>query len=206
MNGFPSGGPQAWLAGQVPGGGNGMKTLAFVVIVILLSTVLLGLNLSRTDILNPHTRTAEARRMDVETDALAAQYEIDQQLRQIELTRIQEETNINLDALRARRAKELELMERDAQLKSRLFELAVMISLGVVAVLGGAATFRLFCAGFALLRREKQPATEVTQEDRRAVSLQGLLQRARLLANTPTTALALLILGIVVLTVSVALL
>jgi len=183
-----------------------MKAIAFVAIVILLGAVLLGLNFSPTDLFNPHTRTVEPHRMDIETNAPAAQYEIDQQLRQIELTRIQEETNVNLEALRARQAKELELMERDAQLKSRLFELAVIISLGVVAVLSGAAAFYLLCAGCALLRREKQPATEVTQEDRRAISFRGLLQRARLLANTPTTAVALLILGIAVLTVSVALL
>ena len=193
-----------WLAGLVPRGGNMMRPLAFLAIVVLLGAVLLGFNLSQTDVFNPHTRIAEARRIDVETDALADKYEFEQQLRQIELDRIQEETNINLEALRARQAKVLELMERDAQLKSRLFEFAVKIGLGVGAVLGCAVAFRHFCAGFALLRRERQPATEVSQKDRRAVSLRGLLQRARLLANTPATALVLLILGVAVLTVSVA--
>jgi len=195
-----------WLAGQVPGGGNGMKTLSFVVIVILLGAVLLGANLSKTDLLNPHTRTAEARRMDVETDALAAQYEIDLQLRQIELTRIQEETNINLEALRARQAKELELMERDANLKSRLFELAVTVGLGVIAVLGVAAGFYLLCAGFAMLKRKQQPAPETTREDRRALHFPRLLERVRGLVRTPASALALLVLGVAVLTLSVTLL
>jgi hypothetical protein len=97
-------------------------------------------------------------------------------------------------------------MERDAQLKSTLLELAAKISLGIVAVIGGGAAFRLFCAGLALLRREKQLTTEVTQEDRQAISFGRLLQRAHLLANTPATALTLLILGIAVFTVSVALL
>jgi hypothetical protein len=183
-----------------------MKALAFVVVVILLGTVLLGPNLSQTDLLNPHTRTAEARRMDVETDALAAQYTFDQELRQIELTGIQEETNIDLDALRARRVKELEIMERDARLKSRLFELAVTVGLGVVAVIGGAAAFYLLCAGFALARQQKQPAPEATQEGRRVVPFPGLLQRTGVPAHNPATALALLILGVAVLTLSVTLL
>lgn len=183
-----------------------MKVLAFVVIVILLGMVLLGPNLSQTDLFNPHTRTAEARRMDVETDALAAQYEIDHQLRQIELARIQEETNINLDALRARRAKELELMERDARLKSRLYELAVTVGLGVVAVLGGAATFCLLCVGFALLKRKRQLTPEATREDRWVLHFPRFLERVRGLTNTPAIALALVVLGVAVLTLSVTLL
>lgn len=183
-----------------------MKALAFVIIVILLGTVLLGANLSQTDLFNPHTRTAEARRMDVETDALAAQYEIDLELRQIELDRIREETNINLEALRARQAKALELMERDAQFKSRLFELAVKIGLGVGAVLGCAVAFRLFCASIALLKQKQQPAPEATREDRRVISFPGLLQRVGALTGNPATALALLVLGVAVLTLSVTLL
>jgi hypothetical protein len=183
-----------------------MKALSFVPIAVLLGAVLLGLTLSRADVLNQHTRTAEARRMDVETDALADQYKFDQELRQIELARIQEETNINLDALRARRAKELELMERDARLKSRLFELAVIVGLGVVALIGGAAGLYLLCAGFALARQQKQPAPEVAQEDRPVIPFPGLLQRARARPSSPATALALLILGVAVLTLSVTLL
>jgi hypothetical protein len=183
-----------------------MKAIAFVAIVILLGAGLLGLNLSQTDVFNQHTRTAEARRIDVETDALAAQYEFDQQLQQIELARIQEETNINLDALRARQAKELEIMERNAQLKAELLELAARISLWVLAALAGAAAFYLLCAGFALARQQKQPAPEATREDRQVASFPGLLQRARFLANTPATALALLVLGVAVLTLSVTLL
>ena len=183
-----------------------MKALAFVAIVILLGTVLLGLDLSQTDLLNSHTRTAEARRMDVETDALAAQYEIDQQLRQIELNRIREETNINLEALGAYRAKELEIMERNAQLKAELLELAATISLWVLAALAGAAAFYLLCAGFVLLRQEKQPATEVTQEHRQVIPFPGLPQRARVLANAPATAVALLLLGVAVFTASATLL
>jgi hypothetical protein len=183
-----------------------MKALSFVPIVVLLGTVLLGVTLSRTDVFNQYTRTAEARRMDVETDALADKYEFEQQLRQIELGQIQEETNINLDALRARRAKELELMERDARLKSRLFELAVMISLGVVAVLGSAAAFYLLCASFALLKRKQQPTPETTRENHRALHFPRLLERVRGLVRTLATALALLLLGVAVLTLSVTLL
>jgi hypothetical protein len=190
----------------MPGGGNGMKAIAFVAIVILLGAVLLGLNLSQADVFNQYTRTAEARRMDVETDALAAQYEIDQQLRQIELARIQEETNINLEALRARRAKELILMERDAQLKAELLELAARISLWVLAALVGAAAFYLLCAGLVLLRRGKQPATEVTREHRRVAPFPGLLERTRVSTKGLTTALALLVLGAAVFTVSASLL
>jgi len=183
-----------------------MKALAFVVMVILLGAVLLGLTLSQTDVFNEHTRLAEAGRIEAETTALVARNKSDEQLRRIELSRIQEETNINLEALRAHRAKELELMERDAQLKAGLFELAAMISLGVIAVLGGAVAIWLLCAGFVLLTKETQPATEVTQEDRWAGSLRGVLQRVRLLANTPAMALALLLLGTGVLAASVTLL
>ncbi len=182
-----------------------MKALSFVPIVILLGAVLLGFTLSQTDVFNPHTRTAEASRIEAETAALVAQNKFDEQFRQVALNRIQEETNINLEALRAHQAKELELMEHDAQLKARLFELSVMIGLGVIAVLGGAVAIWLLCAGFALLRRQKQPTTEVTQEgDRRVIPFPGLLQRVRILAHNPVAALALLILGMAVFTVSVA--
>ena len=183
-----------------------MKALAFVIIVILLGAALLGFTLSQTDIFNQHTRTAEASRIEAETAALVAQNKFDEQLRQIELVRIQEETNIDLEALRARRAKELELMERDAQLKSRLFELAMRISLGAIAVLGSAVAFRLFCAGFALLRHQKQPAAGVAQGGRRVMPFPGLPQRARVLTKTPATAVALLLLGVAVFTASAALL
>ena len=183
-----------------------MKALSFVPIVILLGAVLLGFTLSQTDVFNPHTRTAEASRIEAETAALVAQNKFDEQFRQIALNRIQEETNIDLEALRARWAKELELMERDAQLKSRLFELAVMIGLGVVAVIGGTAAFYLLCAGFALLRQQKQPTTEVAREGRRVIPFPGLPQRARGLAKTPATAVALLLLGVAVFTASAALL
>ncbi len=183
-----------------------MKALSFVPIVILLGAVLLGFTLSQTDIFNPHTRTAEASRIEAETAALVAQNKFDEQFRQIALNRIQEETNIDLEALRARRAKDLELIERDAQLKSRLFELAVIIGLGVVAVIGGVAAFYLLCAGFALLRQQKQPATEVAREGRRVIPFPGLPQRTRVLTKTPATAVALLLLGVAVFTASAALL
>jgi hypothetical protein len=111
-----------------------MKALAFVAIVILLGAVSLGLSLSNSDLLNPYTGTAEARRIAVETDALAAQYEFDQQLQQVELNRIQEETNINVEALRARRAKELEVFEQEARRRSDLYEFAVLFGLALVAV------------------------------------------------------------------------
>ena len=183
-----------------------MRALSFVPIVILLGAVLLGFTLSQTDIFNPHTRTAEASRIEAETAALVAQNEFDEQLRQIELGRIQEETNINLEARRARWAKELELMEHDAQLKSRLFELAVAASLGIVAVIGGAGAFYLLCAGIALLRQQKQPTIEVAQEGRQVIPFPGLPQRARVLTKTPATAVALLLLGVAVFTASAALL
>jgi len=183
-----------------------MKALAFVTIVILLGAVLIGLDLSQTDLLNPHTRTAEASRVEAETAALVAQNKFDEQLRQIELNRVQEETNIDLEALRVRRVKELEFMERDAQAKSRLFELAVAASLGIVAVIGGAGAFYLLCAGIALLRQQKQLTIEVAQEGRRVIPFPGLPQRARVLTKTPATAVALLLLGVAVFTASATLL
>ncbi len=103
-------------------------------------------------------------------------------------------------------AKELEIMERNAQLKAELLELAATISLWVLAALAGAAAFYLLCAGFVLLRQEKQPATEVTQEHRQVIPFPGLPQRARVLANAPATAVALLLLGVAVFTASATLL
>lgn len=111
-----------------------MKALSFVPIVVLLGAVLLGFTLSQTDVFNQHTRTAEADQIEAETAALVAQNEFDRQLRQIELDRIQEETNINLEALRALRAKELEILEREARRKSDLHEFAVLFGLALVAV------------------------------------------------------------------------
>jgi len=70
--------------------------------------------------------------------------------------------------------------------------------------IGGAGAFYLLCAGIALLRQQNQPPTEVAQEGRRMISLSGLLQRVRILAHNPVAALALLILGMVLFTVSVA--
>ena len=111
-----------------------MKALSFVPIVVLVGAVLLGFTLSQTDILNPHTQRAEAGRIEAETAALVAQNKFDEQLRQIELDRIREETRMHLDALRARQAKELEIFERDAQRKSDLYEFAVLCGLALVAV------------------------------------------------------------------------
>lgn len=122
-----------------------MKALSFVAIVILLGAVLLGLSLSNTDLLNFHTRAAEARQIDVETA-------LNQQVRQAELDRIREENNIKLEALRARLAKDADLRE-----------FAVLFGLAVFAVatlvLSVALAYYLVCRGNAL--RAGQPvATE----------------------------------------------
>ena len=100
-----------------------IKALSFVTIVILLGAVSLGLSLSQTDLLNFHTRAAEARRMEVETAALATQYELEEEIRKAELERIREENRIDIEAHRARRAKEADL-----------HEFAVLFGLAVVAV------------------------------------------------------------------------
>jgi len=110
--------PQAWLVGQVLKGGSMIKALSFVTIVILLGAVLLGFDLSKTEL-----RAAEARRMDVETAALAAQNELEEEIRKAELERIREENNIKVGALRARLAKEADLRE-----------FTVLFGLAVVAV------------------------------------------------------------------------
>lgn len=139
-----------------------MKALAFVAIVILVGAVLLGGNLSQTDIFNPYTRTAEASRIEAETAALVAQNEFDQQLRQIELDRIREETRIHLDALRARQAKELEIFEQDAQRKSDLYEFAALCGLGVgivaILVLSVALAYYLICRGNAARASQLVPS------------------------------------------------
>ena len=103
------------ISRQVPKGENGMKALAFVVIVILLGAVSLGLSLSKTAALTP-------------------QNELDQQLQQVELDRIREETRINLEALRVRRAKGLEIFEQEARRRNDLREFAILFGLAVAAV------------------------------------------------------------------------
>ena len=97
-------------------------------------------------------------------------------------------------------------MERDHQLKARLFEATVIVGLGVFSLLGCAGAFYIVCAGLASLREQKQPTLGVIQENRRAISFPTPVQRARVLANKPAAALALLVLGIAVLAVSVSLL
>jgi hypothetical protein len=151
----------------------------------------------------------EQRRREIELKALENQTAYEHQLHEIELRALEEQAKqqaaVEGQALAARWAKELELMERNAQLKAELFELGARISLGVVVMLGGAAAFRLLCGGPVRLRREKQPAAEVIQQDRRVIRFPGLLQRVPGLVNKPATALALLALGIGILTVSVTL-
>jgi len=157
-------------------------------VVALLMAVFLGTAIADTDFLNSATNQAKARQIDAET---AHQ----QQLWALEL-----------EAQAARWAKELELMERDHQLKARLFEGAAIAGVVIIAPLGFAGAFYIVCAGLALLRQQKQPTLEVVQEGRRAISFPAHRQRARVLANKPATALALLVLGAAVLTVSVSLL
>ena len=181
-----------------------MRSVTVLIGLVVAGAIVLGLALSDADVLNPKTSDAMARRMNAETDAYISQMTYEQKRQELELRVLEERSAIEAQALVAQRAKELELMERDAQLKSRLLELAVLLSFGIVAVIGGAAAFYLLCAGFALLRQQKQPATEVAREGRRVISFPGLLQRARVLANNPAAALALLVLGVAVLTVSVA--
>jgi hypothetical protein len=115
-----------------------MKALSFVAMVVLVGAVLLGFDLSQGKL-----RDAEARRMDVETAALAAQYELEEEIRKAELERIQEENNIRAEALRARLA-------RDAD----LHEFAVLFGLAVFAVatlvLSVALAYYLVCRGNAL--------------------------------------------------------
>jgi hypothetical protein len=141
-----------------------MKALAFVVIVILVGAVLLGLNLSQTDVFNPHTRIAEASRIEAETAALVAQNEYDEQLRQIELDRIREETKINLEALRARRAKEVEILEQEARRRSDLHELAVLLVVGAgavaILVLSVALAYYLVCRGNAARAGQPSPSAQ----------------------------------------------
>jgi len=109
--------------------------------------VLLGFDLSKGEL-----RGAEARRMDVETVALAAQYELEEEIRKAELERIWEENNIRAEALRARLAKDADL-----------HEFAVLFGLAVFAVatlvLSVALAYYLVCRGNAL--KASQPvATE----------------------------------------------
>jgi hypothetical protein len=176
-----------------------MKSVAVLTGVVLVGAIVLGFALSDAEFLNPKTSDALARRMNAETDVYTAEKEI-------ELRTLEERAAIETQALAAQRAKELELMERDARLKSRLFELAVMLGLGVVAMVGCAAAVYLLCAGFALLRQQKQAAIGVTQENRRVVPFPGPLQRTRVSAKNSITALALLVLGVAILTASVTLL
>lgn len=176
-----------------------MKSIAVLTGVVLVGATVLGFALSDAEFLNPKTSDAVARRMNAETDAYTAEKEI-------ELRTLEERSAIEAQALVAQRAKELELMERDALLKPRLFELAVMVSLGVLTVVGGAVIFYLLCASLALLRQPKQPADEVAQEGRGVIPFPGLPPRARVLTTGPVTALVLLALGVTILTVSVSLL
>jgi len=103
--------------------------------------------------------------MDVETDALAAQYEIDQQLHEIELNRIRKETAINLEALQARRAKELKLMETFATV-GQVVGSAVMITLTATVsyyLIAKARALSKRQAVKEIQRSEEKPQPSVTQ-------------------------------------------
>lgn len=168
-------------------------------IAALLMAVFLGTAVADTDFLNSATNQAKARQIDAETT-------YQQQLRTLDLKTAETKATIEAQALAARRAKELELMERDHQLKSRLFEGAVAVGLAVIALLGCAGAFYIVCAGLTLSRQQRQLTPEVDQEGRRPIPFPGRMQRARALANNPATALALLVLGVALLAVSASLL
>ena len=183
-----------------------MKSVVVLIGLALAGAIVLGVALSDSELLNPNKGSAEAEKIRAETAAFVTQNNYEQQRREIELKAAEQQAAIDARFREAQHAKELELMERNSQLKARLIELAVVGGLVVIAVLSGAGAFYILCASFTLLRQPQQLAPGIRQEKGWVIPFPGLLQRARVLANTPATALALLVLGAVVLTASVSLL
>ncbi|HID63886.1 MAG TPA: hypothetical protein EYP49_14290 [Anaerolineae bacterium] len=116
--------------------------IVIFLIVALLMAAFLGTAIADTDFLNSATHQAKARRLDAETA-------YQQQLWALELK-----------AQEAQHAKKLELMEHDAQLKAELFEVAVLVGLGIgsvaVLVLSGALAWYIACRGYVWMVQGKQ--------------------------------------------------
>ena len=62
-----------------------LRGITGLVLIIIVFGLLCGLAFSRVEFLNPNLADANARRINTETQALAAKYDYDQQLQQLEL-------------------------------------------------------------------------------------------------------------------------
>ena len=174
-----------------------MKTVIVFLLTVLALTFAFGVVFAESELANPWKAREQADMMKAQREALEAE-------NQIRLKWLEQEQAVNMEALKAQQAQEADHREFWFQLKSRGLEALVKATTTTFAVLGRAGAFYLLCAGIALLRQQKQPTTEVAQEGRRAISLPGLLQRARILTHSSAAALVLLVLGVAVLAVSVA--
>lgn len=164
------------------GGGSAMRSIISFMVLVVVGAIVLGLVLGGTELLNPNKAAAEAEKTRAETVAFVAQanneqryHEIElkaleeqaayeQKRREIELRALEEQAKqqaaVEAQALAARRAKELELLE-----------IAVIVGLGVlsavVVVLSGIGGYYLICrARRPLLEQQLVQATTPAREGR----------------------------------------
>jgi len=148
---------------------------------VLISAVILGVALRDSELLNPNKGTAEAERIRAETAAVVAQNNYEQQRREIELKAFEEQSKqqatVEAQALAARRAKELELLE-----------LAVKVGSAIALLLSAAMTYYLICRGHALAQGQRGLLPSASQQHRvlsPPVSLWARFRSERPQAATP---------------------
>jgi len=150
--------------------GGAMKALCIFLGLVLVGAVIVGVMLGGSELLSPSLNAAKADRLKAETAALRAQAAYEQQQRELALRLAEQKAAMELQALQARRAKELELLE-----------LAVTVGL----IVGSAAVTALALAGsYYLIERaralpKEQPLKELQRPGLRVLpSMSERKQRA----------------------------
>ena len=111
---------------------SGIQALCWLVGLLLIGAVVVGIYFGGSELLSPSMHSAEVDKLEAEAAALQEQTAYERRQHQIELDLEEQKAEVELKALQARRAKQLELME----------PLAI-----VGAVIGSIVAFTLTVAG-----------------------------------------------------------
>jgi len=140
--------------------GSAMKALCVFIGLILVGAIVAGVMLGDSELLSPSLNTAEADRIRAETAALRAQTAFEQQQRSIELRLAEQKADAELQALQARRAKELELLETTTTVGQ-------VVGSTVAIVLAVAASYYLIAKARALPKG--QAVREIQRSDQKTL-------------------------------------
>lgn len=91
--------------------GGAARVVCVFVGLLLIGAVVAGIFLGGSELLSPSVHEAEVEKLKAEADAIRVQTAYEERKREIELTSAEQKVAADLQALQARRAKQLELME-----------------------------------------------------------------------------------------------